>query len=680
MTINSSVLVTVTYNHEFSLILPWVSLSSLVTHPSSLPSPRDDRKLITFSSTSFRLISCTLPLSLPLSISLILSFSRLFALVFHFRRCRQRLIAKTPPKMTNSLSFPLLVFPYPISYSLGIRGCFQQHRKTKRWYHRQPQSLPLRIYVMTSITQLDDYRLWRFTLQGSHSRKIIWYMVIVVSVGVLVSLLFVAGLMGSQTYASYLEGRRNKRRRKNQVKTEEDGKSSSPPLPSLFHDDHNHQHHHHSGKKSPSPPTFDVSSDEILQDLQAEGLVRSPTLVDYRHEDNYGFLPSHVPPASMIQAHLSGQQNHYNDLQSQDHHHHDHYSHPRSLSNPLTTPSLQGDDGESSDVTTTSSNLHSHHLCQHHREHPIVHYTTNPSCCLGESLTHCGQTHIQPSILTGGVGEHSSVSIHLANSADQPQLPPSLRFNHVYPVLRTSHPNLHQVLQTDLDSLESQPLDMNTSCSHAITSNINTSTVTTSSSSVLPSLSTLSPQRLFHTLGRSSHRNNHFLHHHHPHYGVSDKRLSTIDRNSFLLKENHPKVACTETTPPRGLMDNENHYYWQPDERWPDNTKQTKQTGRQLEMGKQNTKTHFLFVITWELPVHYLFIEFVEKNCRVHAKELEMRRKEAEDLESIILYRRLPPSRMRQRAIDILTMKQDEMLLIFSWRIEKDCDRETIPS
>lgn len=50
-----------------------------------------------------------------------------------------------------------------------------------------------------------------------------------------------------------------------------------------------------------SSAVFDASNEQLLQDLQAEGLLRSPTLLDYKHEDNgYGFLPNQLLPLEHI--------------------------------------------------------------------------------------------------------------------------------------------------------------------------------------------------------------------------------------------------------------------------------------------------------------------------------------------------------------------------------------------
>ena len=47
---------------------------------------------------------------------------------------------------------------------------------------------------------------------------------------------------------------------------------------------------HSKHRLTSEPGIFDASNEQLLEDLQNEGLVRSPTLMDYNHEDKYGFL------------------------------------------------------------------------------------------------------------------------------------------------------------------------------------------------------------------------------------------------------------------------------------------------------------------------------------------------------------------------------------------------------
>lgn len=149
-----------------------------------------------------------------------------------------------------------------------------------------------------------------------------------------------------------------------------------------------------SGKKSP-PATFDVSSDEVLADLQAEGLVRSPTLVDYKHEDQYGFLPAHAP----LQTSFVGMDHHLPDHHLHHHHHHLHHD-----------PAVDG--------TFEITSLQLPHLHDYHQEdHQHTHY--HP-----EFVTAAG-----PPFATG-------ISLNLEHDHTHSLL-------HMNPVLRSSHPHLH---------------------------------------------------------------------------------------------------------------------------------------------------------------------------------------------------------------------------------------------
>jgi hypothetical protein len=259
-----------------------------------------------------------------------------------------------------------------------------------------------------------------------------------------------------------------------------------------------------SGKKSPPPAVmFDVSSDEILADLQAEGLVRSPTLVDYKHDDNnYGFLPAHAP----LQTSFVGMDHHV--AQEGDDHQ---------------------QDGGSFEITCTGSkmmpHLHDYHQTHDHHTH---HY--HP-----DFVSACSQ------FPAAGI----NLNLHLDHNHSQ--FEPLLRLNHVHPILRSSHPHLHHLVNdvnednssrgciTDLTQQSSQPQKLH---QHQQPMSLISST----------------HRRLFHTLGRNPSPSSH----------NAGQRVSTIDRNSLFRDNHHEKgsIFLNESTPPRAMaIDDENHYF-----------------------------------------------------------------------------------------------------------------------
>lgn len=197
------------------------------------------------------------------------------------------------------------------------------------------------------------------------------------------------------------------------------------------------------GKKSPPPAVmFDVSSDEILADLQAEGLVRSPTLVDYKHDDNnYGFLPAHAP----LQTSFVGMDHHV--AQGGDHHQQD----------------------GSFEITSSKLLPHLHDYHQTHDHHHTHLYDT-------DFVSGCSQ--FPPGI---------NLNLHLEHNHSHFQ--PLLRLNHVHPILRSSQPHLHH-LATDVNE------DNSSGC---ITDLHSPSQQKPNPLSLISS----THRRLFHTLGRN---------------------------------------------------------------------------------------------------------------------------------------------------------------------------------
>lgn len=381
-------------------------------------------------------------------------------------------------------------------------------------------------------------------------------------------------------------------------------KSGSPPLPQLYsakRDDEMEE------GKSPSPKPFvDVSDAEILADLQAEGLVRSPTLVDYKHEDNYAFLPGQIPPASIISSnggdgsvssstmttttgsHTCGNSGHIVLIQDpflMSHHHpcQELYATINRNRQPSHLNMMNNSSNTACYSTLTRGGLHHDHL---HQMQQLKVYPTNS--CQNHSIQKLG--HHMP--LNTDLDEEDAASIE-SSSQQQPILRSLSYSSHNpsnHPLLQSGHYHCPSSCMTNNSdshnnhvSLSHHPLYSNPSGSHHLhpsfqgrheseTSSDSSSVAqkTSTSPSILDSIPTLmsSPQKLFNTLKRSSTSNQT------GNNGGNNKRVSTLDRNSFLLHDhNHPNtgnsgsqrnsrnVVINESTPPRTVLENESHYY-----------------------------------------------------------------------------------------------------------------------
>ena len=465
----------------------------------------------------------------------------------------------------------------------------------------QTRDFPLD-WICTKISSDDNMTLIDFhdelVMNFTANRSSIIYLIIVTFlVSLLLSLIFISLMTWSTRYHQYINNRHEDRRRRRKG-----NKSNSPPLPSLFvkkkeadRDDE---------LSSPSPKPFvDVSNDEILADLQAEGLVRSPTLVDYKHEDNYAFLPGQVPAASIISGSVSGvgsgggsissstattttgshatmtsnphivmiqdHQLHPNNVLSSHHHFHTLCSHelyPNSLhcqTSELYAPTASG---ASSFSTLTRNNGHHNHTvhqqdiyfktCPNHQHLQLPRQENEDEASIDSSqqqpilrtLSYPSNSNLQQSLLESGHYHHPTSSLFLTN-------------NH----------NLTQNDQQEYHDHEKLPGEVMGSYSSEKEPPASSSDfkATNSSTSILDPLPILlsSPQKLFHTLGRNSSSSN----------NMSGKRVSTLDRNSFLLRDHHhhqdnnsshPRsqrnsrnLVINESTPPRTVLENESHYY-----------------------------------------------------------------------------------------------------------------------
>lgn len=257
------------------------------------------------------------------------------------------------------------------------------------------------------------------------------------------------------------------------------------------------------GNKSPPPAPFDAS-DEALAALEAEGLVRSPTLFDYRHEDKYGFLPTHVPGQTVLN---SIPDHHDVDPDGDDGHHHSML--------------------EKSSFEITSIQLpHLHDYHQQGDDCQMMQQRLVPvsAACVSQ--------------VAGGV--HQDHNNHLS------QYQTIVRLNHVHPILRSSQPHLHQHHHLTMDQEDGNNLTR-IRCSH------HAQTVPETQLSLISSGMTATgpSSRLFHTLGG---RNS---------SSTPSNRVSTIDRNSlFRDNEKQGSIFVNESTPPRAIsIADENHYY-----------------------------------------------------------------------------------------------------------------------